>query len=241
VHIGYWYAPTASDPTADVEVRSGSLTEFSSILYDTTILPTLSRRLDVGQDTLDPRRAKYDQALQEFEDIARSSKFRGPKFVFAHIGIPHEPYVFDQNGNFVARGSGVPNITRFQNQVTFTNQKLEELIDRLLAATGRRAIIILQTDEGPSGTNGVRHLLEEGRLDPASRARLPDKFRILNAYYLPGVSADDLYPSITPVNTFRLVFDLYFDAGLGLLPDEIWATQLEPTRLVNITSLFEGG
>jgi hypothetical protein len=43
--------------------------------------------------------------------------------------------------------------------------------------------------------------------------------KILNAYFLPGEGAAGLYPSITPVNTFRLIFDVYFGADLELLED----------------------
>jgi hypothetical protein len=42
---------------------------------------------------------------------------------------------------------------------------------------------------------------------------------ILNAYYLPDLDSNPLYPSITPVNFFRLVFNLYFGTCLELLPD----------------------
>ena len=41
---------------------------------------------------------------------------------------------------------------------------------------------------------------------------------ILNAYYLPG-HADALYPSISPVNSFRVALNEYFDASLPLLED----------------------
>ena len=43
---------------------------------------------------------------------------------------------------------------------------------------------------------------------------------ILTAAYLPGGSQDSrLYPSISPVNTFRVVFNRYFGARYPLLPD----------------------
>jgi hypothetical protein len=42
----------------------------------------------------------------------------------------------------------------------------------------------------------------------------------LNAYYLPKTAAKaSLYPSITPVNTFRILFAAYFGQKLQLLPD----------------------
>jgi hypothetical protein len=236
VHLGYGWTPTAADPTADVNVQSGSLSEFSSILYDTTILPTLSRKLEVKQETLDPRRAAYDQSLQEFKDILQASKFRGPKFVFAHVGIPHAPYVFDRNGNFVPQKHPERDVKFFADQAHFATKKLQELIGQLLDSTGRKAVIILQTDEGPDPTHHLRQAIAKGRF---VRSELLSKYRILNAFFLPGVSHDLLYPSITPVNTFRLVFDLYFSAGFGLLPDEVWAKERDATKFVNITKLVE--
>ena len=45
-------------------------------------------------------------------------------------------------------------------------------------------------------------------------------FPILNAFYLPGIPAGSLYPTLSPVNTFRLVFNHYFNGEYSLLPDE---------------------
>jgi hypothetical protein len=46
---------------------------------------------------------------------------------------------------------------------------------------------------------------------------------ILNAIYLPDGDARVLYPSISPVNTFRVVFNQYFGTDLELLPDRSYA------------------
>jgi hypothetical protein len=40
----------------------------------------------------------------------------------------------------------------------------------------------------------------------------------LNAYYLPK-GYKDLYDSITPVNSFRIILNEYFGASYPLLPD----------------------
>jgi hypothetical protein len=40
---------------------------------------------------------------------------------------------------------------------------------------------------------------------------------------MPGIRDGDLYPNITPVNTFRLLFNSYFGAGFPLLDDRIYA------------------
>jgi hypothetical protein len=43
---------------------------------------------------------------------------------------------------------------------------------------------------------------------------------ILNAYYLPLGGDELLYENISPVNTFRVIFNYYFDEELDLLIDE---------------------
>jgi hypothetical protein len=40
----------------------------------------------------------------------------------------------------------------------------------------------------------------------------------LNVYFLPGAEKS-LYPTITPVNTFRVIFNNYFGQNLQLLKD----------------------
>jgi hypothetical protein len=241
VHLGHWWTPTATDPTADIDVKSGSLTEFSSILYDTTMLPTLSKKLHVQQEILDPRRARYQEALQELDDVVHTAKLHGPKFVFAHLGLPHAPYVFNRNGDFVP-GAKQREVDKFADQAFFTAKKLQELIGRLLEATGRKAVIILQTDEGPDPRGKARQDIARGRFEHSDlRPELLAKYRILNAYFLPGVGTRELYPTITPVNSFRLVFDLYFRTKLGLLPDVIWGEKKRPgpAEFVDITDMLQ--
>ena len=46
-----------------------------------------------------------------------------------------------------------------------------------------------------------------------------NRYEILNAYYLPGDGAESLYPTITPVNSFRVILDKYFGENFPLLPD----------------------
>jgi hypothetical protein len=41
----------------------------------------------------------------------------------------------------------------------------------------------------------------------------------LNAYYFPDQDYSQLYPSISPINSFRVVLDKYFGGNYELLPD----------------------
>ena len=105
----------------------------------------------------------------------------------------------------------------FTDNLTFLNSQLKVLIDKLLAASAVPPIIILQADEGPFS------LIGPWLGEDATEAALRVKMGILNAYYLPEVDNNALYSAITPVNSFRLVFDLYFGTELGLLPDRCYA------------------
>jgi hypothetical protein len=50
---------------------------------------------------------------------------------------------------------------------------------------------------------------------------------ILNAYYLPDAQGRSrLYPSISPVNSFRVIFNAYFGADLPLLPDKAYRSDV---------------
>jgi hypothetical protein len=42
---------------------------------------------------------------------------------------------------------------------------------------------------------------------------------ILNAYYFPDGEYDELYPSISPINTFRVVLNHFFNEDYDPLPD----------------------
>lgn len=96
----------------------------------------------------------------------------------------------------------------------YLNSKILELVDTLLAGpSDLRPVIVLQADERPFP--GI-----PTRWTSRNRLRLiRQKFLILNAYYLPGQGTPSPYATITPVNTFRLVLDRYFGAGIPLLPD----------------------
>jgi hypothetical protein len=79
----------------------------------------------------------------------------------------------------------------------------------------RNAIIILQGDHGPAG-----FLHWDNPAEPEMRERLA----ILNAYYFPRATYERLYPTISPVNTFRAIFDEFWGGELGLLDDVSYFT-----------------
>lgn len=95
----------------------------------------------------------------------------------------------------------------------FINQKVAQAIEEILDLSSGKAVIILQGDHGPGS------MFDHNSLE---NSNLSERASILNAYYLPGISQRYLYPEITPVNTFRLVFNAYFGTEYPLLPDHTY-------------------
>jgi hypothetical protein len=123
-----------------------------------------------------------------------------PKFVFAHIMCPHEPFVFGPYGEKIKkedRGNWKKKEI-YLGQYIFTCKKVISLIDSLLKQSDSPPIIILQSD------HGIRTREKRG-------AFFDDEWRwIFNALYLPMGGKKILGETLSPVNTFRLVFNYYF-------------------------------
>lgn len=203
-----WSELDNSDVYITPSVLWSGLTNFEVLLLRTTPIRYLegSRVLDLEQ--IDGQRYR-ERTMLVFNSMEKLAHMPGPKFVFAHIINPHEPFVFGPDGSPIDPAPFVNEddmysfdkyILGFQMQIPFINRMLEKSIKTLIDDSAVPPIIILQTDTGPLYTSGSNH------------------FKILNAYYLPG-HTDMLYPGISPVNTFRVIFDTYFETDYPLLKD----------------------
>ena len=157
--------------------------------------------------------------------------------MLAHVLLPHPPYVFKRDGSFLPSEEEARTTDRqgYVNQLIATNAHITAVIDRVLADSKQPPIIVLQGDEGPYPEGTKKDSFNWHRASPA---QLRVRSGILNAYYLPeGRGRSGLYDSITPVNSFRVIFNEYFGTGLPLLPDRTYAheTDYHPYRLVDIT------
>lgn len=182
--------------------------EFEAQLQKTTAWIAL---VDAGiAPEMDSSAENYrDRTLLVLNTLRELPNLEGPNFVFAHIASPHPPYIFDAQGNFHDVGLGEhdeKNITPqemtplYRAQVEFIDNQILEVVRTILERSQIPPIIIIQADHGP--------------LVIDKSIRMP----ILNAYYLPKGEAL-LYPSISPVNTFRVVLGAYFGQSLPLLED----------------------
>jgi len=225
-------------PTADLYIRPGRfISEFQNVLINTTPLP-----LVLG-GSLGPHSQHRHRILSNLKRLGRLPAIPQPKFVFCHLLCPHPPFVFGSKGEEVsydARFSlddaqllvGVEMTlqeyrTRYSDQTTFMNQKLTEAVEAILSAPGPRPVIIIQGDHGP-GSKLDLESLENSDV----RERMP----VLNAIYFQGEKLEDAYDTISPVNTFRLVFKHLFGSPLPLLDDRsYYSTASRPLKLHEVT------
>jgi len=225
--LGSWWGPTRHNDTADRNINFSAEPELFRILTKLSLLPKIGEGL--GLDAFDERRQQCERVRHKFQQLSEIAREEGePKFVFAHFLVPHPPFVFDRDGNClnaetVSQRSRRDNYT---DQVEFTNRRILDLIDTIREATEGRAIIVLQSDEGPWPARYARDEINGFGIDvsavswpEATRVELREKMRILHALYLPDGGSEEIYAGFTPVNTFRVILNRYFGTELPLLPD----------------------
>ncbi|MBI2858159.1 MAG: hypothetical protein HYX90_03675 [Chloroflexi bacterium] len=147
--------------------------------------------------------------MHAFDVLAAMPEIRGPKFVFAHIHNPMGPLT----GLSVSGPEAFEQqmVAGYLEQVAAMNEEVEKLVDSILAKSERPPIIVLQGDHGPPYSWTAELAPEQVGIR---------RSEIFNAYFLPpNGNTKGPYASISPVNTFRMLFDRYFGTSYGLLED----------------------
>lgn len=246
IHVGSGWDPTRSNPYADRNfVMNGGrypfADEFTSGFLQTTMATPILKKLypDTTAVSHDPKNNEFrSRIFYEFGVFDQIPEISGPKFVFAHILIPHDPYVVSKDCEPLVEGTVVSRtgVENYLNQMQCANKETEATIDKILANSKTKPIIVVQADEGPLPSQHPISLnLVWGQ---ASDASIREKFPIFNAYLFPDKQYNVLYRSITPVNSFRVIFNKFFGANLPLLPDKNFIFQ-DANNLYKFTDVTE--
>jgi len=215
--------------------------EFENLLFNTTILVPLVTR---GYKFYDQYSLHRKRILGAFNNLKNMPKLDEPTYVFAHILSPHSPFVFDEHGNPIEApweftmddGSEylqLPGASRekyyekFGNQLTYLNSEIKEIINSILANPERPTIIILQ------GDHGLRSLFDWENIE---KTNFKEALSILNAYYFHDGNYAQLYENISPVNTFRVIFNRYMGMDYELLDDRSYISNwTAPYKFIEFT------
>jgi glucan phosphoethanolaminetransferase (alkaline phosphatase superfamily) len=196
-------------------------TEFEQILSKTSALSGILTVLGNGEPPeygAERKTIRYD-----FEELPKVAKMPSPKIVLDYIVCPHPPFLFDRDGRDVKNSGpidlsdgnhcGVPHdkyIAEYGEQAMFVDKMILETVKKLKQNMSSNSIIIIHGDHGDGANLDWENLAD---------TNFGERLSIFLAYYLPGDGAKLLYPSISPVNNFRLILKYYFNEKINLLQD----------------------
>jgi hypothetical protein len=182
------------------------ISAFQETLWQTTMLRLFYYDMVGGEHEI----AHRSRTLYTMEHMKILPEEQGPKFIFTRLVCPHSPLIFGPNGEYISRENykNFADKKFFRDQYIFITKEIEKVVDALLEKSETPPIIILQADHG---------------IRPKAPGIVigPDEWqKILNAMYLPGMNYSEISDSISPVNTFRLIFNHYFGANYTLLEND---------------------
>ena len=156
-----------------------------------------------------------------------------PFYLFAHILSPHPPARYAQDcsrlpemSSVITAGAG--SRVEYIHDLKCLNRNLLNLIDHIQETDGSDPIILIQGDHGYRYYGLATDPAAGGTKNQLRRAR----YAIFNAFRLPADCRDHIYNSISPVNTFRVVFACIEGRAPKLLPDRFYGH--DETRLFEL-------
>jgi Sulfatase len=241
LHLGSWWNPTRFDEAADRNYNADGVNDFTSVLFTTSALPLAVKALGLEDQPPSEHTKHIKHNTYALDQLDRLRGEPGPKFVMAHILLPHPPYVFDRDGRPMTQKevNELDDKEAGRRQLAYTNTRIRSFIEGLLALPeDQQPIIIVQADEGPWTDP---YFADKVNYDwnTATPEDLETKFGILNAWYVPGgTDTLGLRQDQTAINTFPILFSRYFGLdGFKQLPDIVRTSSgwNKPYKLVDIT------
>ncbi len=160
-----------------------------------------------------------ENRLCVFNEISTlDEKYSQPIFVFAHIMMPHYPYIFKNDGTMISDTeiTSIEDKTAYISQLQFTDSKVLEIVKELLHKEPQ-PIIVIQSD------HGFRVAHDEISID--DYVSMDRSFSNFAAYYFPDTTLANNDQVHTSVNSFRILFNNNFGTDYELLENKIFITK----------------
>ena len=165
--------------------------------------------------------------LFSLNQLRHTPSKKQPLFVIAHIMSPHAPFIFAPDGkrkkvrgnhHRVKELSTENELTNeyktgYTEQTSFVNNKISEFLNDILDRDGIKPTIVLISDHGNRFMKSQIEWTNETAID------MDTPFLNLCAIYFSDGDYQQLYPALSLVNVFRVVFNKYMKMELPLLED----------------------
>ena len=180
--------------------------------------------------------------LCAFDELPKiQNRVTEPVFVFAHILLPHPPYIFAANGEIRSVDSLDLSLEIEDNnnrgahleQLKFVNNKMPEVVNQLLDSESP-PVIIIASDHGTA-------FLFNGKLenwDNPTNEMVKERMDNIMFVYLPDNAIDIFYEDMTSVNIFRVLFNHYFETEMEILEDRSFFSKDEYYNFKDVTKML---
>jgi hypothetical protein len=232
------YEPFRENRFADLQLPDPKTIkpEFETAWIETTLIVPIARVLCSMIACVYVPGVPEPAALTDwkFAQLGALAASPHPRFVLAHLLVPHEPYVYQADCRHVPpsliwRDSAATR-SAYLDQITCVNAKVLAAVDAILLNAPSPPVILIQADHG----NG--HIPRDNlELKDADARMVAARVDVFAAYYVPNASDTLFYDGITPVNLLPRVFNFLFGTTFQPRPDKsYWAVENAPYRLTPI-------
>jgi len=211
---------------SDVDTHLCYNTNFINSEFLDQVLGKSIIRYFLEQHHNDTRRDIVRCTFNELNEIALQSN--GPTYVFAHLYVPHPPFLFGPNGeNIIPDHRGISGLQSWENPQGYLNQLIYatneiSTVIKNIVENDPNAIIILQGDTGTkTGTDSTSTSLKNHY----------QYHSILYAVRMPDVKN---FENTIPANTYRIIFNNHFDMNYEYLEHRIYVVD-ENDMLKDVT------
>jgi hypothetical protein len=234
-----WWAPTAKSPLADEEfdARPGLnlVDEVRRTELRQAVLQSSLLRYAFG-----PNRESVplvQHILRSFEGLHELAADPAPTFTFAHVLLPHVPYLLDERCRPLERP--IPDDMEadtpeqradYVGQVRCVDRLVLDLVTMLLRRSPTPPVILVVGDHGSRFADVGFY----GHPESVSTAFIRERFGAFGAFYLPAGGTSAFGEPVTLVNVLGNVLRYYFNADLPPSVNEMYVSGDQPYRFYRV-------
>ncbi len=197
-----------NDPESVGTDTSGSLfDDYGALVADKTVLLAIADYYKIHNPELQKHKNMVYFTLNKLGELKEPDT---PIFVYAHLLVPHMPFMFDRNGNNIDPVYH-QNWDYYLENYIFTVALIEEMVNNILSQyePDNQPIIILQSD------HGARNKLTTN-IGSKTLTNFNEEYKtsIMNAMLLPNCDDVQISDDFDPTNTFPVVFRCAFGVDI---------------------------
>ena len=239
-----WWAATANSPLADEEFdprpRFSLVDEIRRTELRQAVLRSSLLRYAIG-----PNRESVPMVqhiLRSFEGLHEVAADPAPTFTFAHVLLPHVPYLLDESCRPLERpisddmeADTPEQRADYIGQVRCVDRLVLDLVTRLLQRSSTPPVILVVGDHGSRFADVGFY----GHPERVSTAFIRERFGAFGAFYLPAGGDSVFREPVTLVNVLGNVLRYYFNADIAPSANDMYVSGQQPYRFYPVDqSLF---